>query len=59
MRITLNRAPMLALFFFTLGMPAFGQNPNLFEAQPAGHAGHDDTPLTADRKAAGERESIF
>lgn len=59
MRFTLNAAPMLALFFFTLGLPAFGQNQNLFETQPAAHAGHDDGPLTADQKAAGERESIF
>ena len=59
MRFTLHVAPMLALFLFTFGMPAFGQNQNLFETQPATHAGHDDAPLTADRKAAGEKESIF
>jgi len=58
MRFVLNAAPMLALFFFTFGMPGFGQNPNLFETQPAAHAGHD-APLTDAQKAAGEKESIF
>jgi len=59
MRFVLNAAPMLALFLFTFGPPAFGQNPNLFETQPAAtHAGHD-APLTDAQKAAGEKESIF
>ena len=60
MRVTLHAAPLLALFLFAFGLPAFGQNPNLFEAQPAAnHAGHNDAPLTDAQKAAGERESIF
>ena len=50
---------MLALFLFAFGLPAFGQNQNLFETQPAAHAGHNDAPLTAEQKAAGEKESIF
>lgn len=60
MRSTLNIAPIVALCLFAFGLPAFGQNPNLFETQPAaGHAGHDDAPLTDAQKAAGEKESIF
>ena len=50
---------MLALFLFAFGLPAFGQNQNLFETQPAAHAGHNDAPLTDAQKAAGEKESIF
>lgn len=57
MRFTLHVAPTLALFLFAFGMPAYGQN--LFEGQPAGHAGHNDAPLTDAQKAAGEKESIF
>ena len=60
MRIPLHAAPMLALFLSLFGITAFGQNPNLFETQPAAvHAGHSDAPLTDAQKAAGEKESIF
>ena len=59
MRFTLPVAPVLALSLFAFGLPAFGQNQNLFETQPAAHAGHNDAPLTDAQKAAGEKESIF
>jgi hypothetical protein len=60
MRLAPNVVPLLALFLFAFGLPALGQNPNLFETQPAAtHAGHNDAPLTDAQKAAGEKESIF
>ena len=59
MRFVSNLAPMLALFAFAFGMTAYGQNPNLFATQPAAHEGHEDAPLTAAQKAAGDKESIF
>jgi hypothetical protein len=45
---------MLALFAFTFGMPAFGQD--LFEQQ---NTGREDAPMTEEQKAAGNKESIF
>ena len=53
-RIRLNVAPMLALFVFTFGLRAFGQD--LFEQQ---NAQREDAPMTAEQKAAGDKESIF
>ncbi|MBI4480584.1 MAG: hypothetical protein HY651_11225 [Acidobacteria bacterium] len=53
-RVRLNVAAMLALFAFTLGISAFGQD--LFEGYKAEPK---DAPLTDEQKAAGEKESIF
>ena len=53
-RFRLNVAPMAALFLFTFGMSAFGQD--LFGQHDAKRK---DAPLTAEQKAAGEKESIF
>ena len=54
MRFRLNVAPMVALFAFTFGMSAFGQD--LFGQHDAEHK---DAPMTDEKKAAGEKESIF
>jgi len=53
-RFSLNVAPMLALFLFTFGMSAFGQD--LFGQH---EAEQKDAPMTEEQKAAGEKESIF
>ena len=47
-------APLLVLFAFALGMAARGQD--LFEQEDANDK---KAPLTAEQKAAGEKESIF
>ena len=60
LRFVSTVAPMLALCAFAFGRPAFGQS--LFEGLPAAeaeHSAHEDSPLTSDQKAAGDRESIF
>ena len=54
MRFRLNVAPMVALFLFTFGMSAFGQD--LFGEH---NAEHKDAPMTDEKKAAGEKESIY
>ena len=54
MRFRWNVAPMAALFVFTLGMAAFGQD--LFELH---NAKDKEAPLTQEQKAAGEKEPIF
>ena len=53
-RFRLHVAPMLALFVFTSGMTAFGQD--LFGQQDEERK---RAPLTEEQKAAGEKESIF
>ena len=53
-RFRWNVAPMLALFAFTFGMSAFGQD--LFGQHDAEH---QDASMTEEQKAAGEKESIF
>ena len=53
-RISLNIAPMVALFAFTFGMSAFGQD--LFGQHEAEHKA---APKTEEQKTAGEKESIF
>ena len=52
-RVGLSVVPLLALFAVTFGLSAFGQD--LFEQKDAERKG----PLTAEQKAAGEKESIF
>ena len=54
MRFRWNVAPMLALFVFTFGISAFGQD--LFGQQ---NEERKDAPLTEEQKTAGEKESIF
>ena len=52
-RFRLQVAPLLVLLAFPFGLSAFGQD--LFEQKDAERKG----PLTAEQKAAGEKESIF
>ena len=52
-RFRRNVAPMAALFLFTFGMSAFGQD--LFGPHDAERKG----PPTEEQKAAGEKESIY
>ena len=52
MRFRWNVAPMVALFAFTFGLSARGQN--LFGQQEP-----KDTPRTEEKKTADEKESIF
>ena len=54
MRFRWNVAPMLALFVFTFGISAFGQD--LFGQHDAEHKDHS---MTEEKKAAGEKESIY
>ena len=54
-RFRLHVAPMLALFAFTFGLSAFGQD--LFEGYQAAEL--KDASATEEEKAAGEKESIF
>ena len=54
MRFYCNVAPMVALFAFTFGLSAHGQD--LFGQQ---NKERKDAPLTEEQKTAGEKESIF